>query len=420
MKIGSSEKIITPLAATELSGYVGRIQPSTGKYDELYVKVVFMESSEIQTAWITCDLLAFDNLLAERIRTLVADKIGINLDNIMLCASHTHSAPAIIKLRKCGKVDHKYISYLESKIVEAACEALASLKTVTLYFSETSLDCISKDRRMKASCHVDNKLPIMAFMSEDNVYDTIITNFALHNVGLTPGNSNISADIAGYAANWVKSHLPGQPTVIITNGACGNIDPVERSEDYSAVKKQGKILGEKIIEGLNDATQISNELINISFNRVELPLDELSKEEITEMIENHQKYFPAEPGSYISNCVSEAMIEWGQETIDLLNSGKIAKSITAFFQIIKIGPITYVAINAEVFSKMADMLREKAGQSKLYIIGYANGCIGYLPQKEIYKEKGYEVDSAYKFYGNFRIKSGGFEKLLKAIITNFK
>jgi Neutral/alkaline non-lysosomal ceramidase, N-terminal len=419
MKIGRSEKIITPSMATDLSGYVGRVQPSTGKYDELYARVIFMESDETKIVWINCDLLGFSNSHATRIRQLVASNLSINIDNIVLGAIHTHAGPATVKLRKCGDVHSDYINYLETKIVEAACEAAAKLNTVDLYFTETSLDTISQDRRMQASCHIDNKLPIMAFSRGGNVYDAILINFALHSVGLAPGNRHISADIAGYTANWVKSHLPGHPTVLVTNGACGNIDPVERSADYAAVEKQGKLLGEKIIAGLINSTKINDEHLEVSFNKIELPLDELSKEEITEMLEDHHKYFPTEPGSYGSRCVQEAMEEWAQDTINLLDSGEYPKSVVSFFQIINIGPVTYVGINAEVFSIMADMLREKTGKSKLYVVGYANGCIGYLPQKEIYQEGGYEVDSAYKFYGNFRIKPGGFEKLRDAIIKQY-
>jgi hypothetical protein len=114
------------------------------------------------------------------------------------------------------------------------------------------------------------------------------------------------------------------------------------------------------------------------------------------------------------------MQDWAQETIRLIENGKIYKLVTAFFQVIDIGLITYVGINAEVFSRMADILKERTGQNQLYVVGYANGCIGYLPPEDIYKEGGYEVNSAYKFYGNFRIQSGGFEKLQDLIVEKIK
>jgi hypothetical protein len=48
----------------------------------------------------------------------------------------------------------------------------------------------------------------------------------------------------------------------------------------------------------------------------------------------------------------------------------------------------------------------------IYVVGYANGDIGYLPPAEVYAEGGYEVNMAYKFYGsNFMVAAGSFELL---------
>jgi hypothetical protein len=67
-------------------------------------------------------------------------------------------------------------------------------------------------------------------------------------------------------------------------------------------------------------------------------------------------------------------------------------------------------MGAEVFSRMAEELRRAHG-SHTYVVGYANGDLGYLPFCEIYDEGGYEVDMAYKFYANFMIAPGGYEML---------
>ena len=420
MKIGTSEKIISPLNTVDLSGYGARIQPATGKYDELYAKVIFLANDETSIVWINCDLIGFDNYLAEQIRQLVAAKLNINIDNVILCATHTHSGPATVRLRECGNIDQDYIIYLKQQIIAAALEAMTSLINVDLWFSEILLDNISKDRRMRENRHTDNKMPVMAFKNKDNTYAAVLANFALHNVGLTFVNRNVSADIFGYAANFVKANLPGNPTVLITNGACGNVNPLECADDYAAVEKQGKILGEKIIEALACAASIDNDRLEVSFNKTELPLEVLSKKEVTAVIDDYHKYFLTQPSNYISNRTYQAMQDWAKDTIRLIESGEDYKSVTAFFQIINIGLITYVGINAEVFSRMADILKEKTGQKQLYVVGYANGCIGYLPPEQIYKEGGYEVNSAYKFYGNFRIQSGSFEKLQDLIVKKIK
>ena len=56
----------------------------------------------------------------------------------------------------------------------------------------------------------------------------------------------------------------------------------------------------------------------------------------------------------------------------------------------------------------------KGSTKKIYLIGYANGDVGYLPTRAAYAEGGYEVEVAHMFYGGFRSKVGGLELLAAA------
>ena len=69
--------------------------------------------------------------------------------------------------------------------------------------------------------------------------------------------------------------------------------------------------------------------------------------------------------------------------------------------------------NAEIFSQFTDILRAHSNQP-IYLVGYANGDIGYLPTRAAYAEGGYEVDVAHLFYGGFRPQAGGLELLARA------
>jgi hypothetical protein len=59
------------------------------------------------------------------------------------------------------------------------------------------------------------------------------------------------------------------------------------------------------------------------------------------------------------------------------------------------------------------MLRRDRGK-RIYILGYANGDVGYLPIRAAYAEGGYEVEEAHLFYGGFRVLPGGLERLALA------
>ncbi|MDD5596867.1 MAG: hypothetical protein PHV82_02915, partial [Victivallaceae bacterium] len=74
LKAGIAEKLITPETGIELCGYMARVQPSVGKYDDLYARILYLENGGAGIIWIHCDLIGFSNDIAARIRRAVAEK----------------------------------------------------------------------------------------------------------------------------------------------------------------------------------------------------------------------------------------------------------------------------------------------------------------------------------------------------------
>ena len=83
---------------------------------------------------------------------------------------------------------------------------------------------------------------------------------------------------------------------------------------------------------------------------------------------------------------------------------------------VAVGDAIFVGVNAEVFSRFAAHVRASAGEA-VYVVGYANGVLGYLPTAAAFAEGGYEVDAAHFFYGGFRFKSGALEQLAQEAIA---
>ena len=61
---------------------------------------------------------------------------------------------------------------------------------------------------------------------------------------------------------------------------------------------------------------------------------------------------------------------------------------------------------------MAARLR-RAVDPQVCVVGYANGSIGYWAPESAYAQGGYEVDTAYLYYGTPPIKKGAFEVVEK-------
>ena len=77
---------------------------------------------------------------------------------------------------------------------------------------------------------------------------------------------------------------------------------------------------------------------------------------------------------------------------------------------VELGGLVLLGINAEIFSRFGDWIRETSGR-RVCVLGYANGNLGYLATREAYAEGGYEVDDAHFFYGGYRFQAGALELL---------
>lgn len=408
MKAGTAKINITPPVGMELSGYIGRVQPSIGIHDELFCRALFLEHETEKLLWLHCDLLGFDSALADEIRAAVAKLVGLAERQVALSAIHTHSGPAVSFLRNCGKPDAAYVETLKSWLLEAARTAAAEPEPVMPGWAEGTAE-IALDRRNSPDfSHVDRRLAAVVLRRPDGGLKAVIANFPVHNVALTQENRLISADLFGVAASLAETGLPDQPVVLLTNGACGNLNPVRRSNTFEAAAELGEILGKRLIEVVDKAKPCAATLDSAE-TRLALPLDVPDQDwidaewrRVTASFRNSNDYFPAR--------YRAAMDEWRDTALAALKSADPPKSVETVVQVIRLGPAHFALLGAEVFSRMAEDLRAAAG-SPFYVVGYANGVFGYLPPAPDYALGSYEVTAAYKFYGLFMVAPGAFELL---------
>src|SRR3990172_12688274 len=104
MRVGHAVRDITPEPGLTLSGFASRCeQPSSGVDDPIFVHALAVESGGELLLLLVYDLLGLGpEITAEidsAVRTRSAES-GLQPD-LTLCCTHTHSAPATIKLIGC-------------------------------------------------------------------------------------------------------------------------------------------------------------------------------------------------------------------------------------------------------------------------------------------------------------------------------
>ena len=415
MRCGASRVCITPPVGTELAGFAARQQPSVGVRDDLYAYALYLEQGSEKLLWLHADLIGLDRPRVAALRRVLAAELGLAERQILFSATHTHSGPATLFLRWCGAMDPAYLAALDGYLLAAARSAVATPVEVTLRFAEgqCGLGC---DRRAPGPLsHADPALPVLGFVAADGRWVAAVANYAIHNVSLGPDNRHISGDMAGEAARWLAAHLPGEPVVLFTNGGCGNVNPPAESPDFGVMEQFGRRLGRQAVYAATTAwADYPDAGLQSALETVDLPLAVPDRD----AVEREYARAVAECAAATTFCQNarRAYDDWRAGTLALLASGHVPRTEAADLQVVRLGPMSLVAIGAEVFSHMAVDLRRACGP-QTYVIGYANGDAGYLPPAAVYVEGGYEVEMAYKFYGHFMLAPGAFELLREAAIS---
>lgn len=401
MKAGVSQVCITPPVGVDLCGYVEREQPSVGVLDDLYVRGLYLETDEERLLWLNCDLICFSPKRVRLLREVCRIAHGLQTHQVILSATHTHSGPATVSLRGCGRIDESYLAELDRRLVEAAGNAMADPEPVTLYFAESRCRMAIDRRKVSRYKYADDRLPVLAFKKSDGSYLAILSNYPMHNVALSHENRQISADVYGNAAEYTRANLPGKPITLLTNGGSANVVPPRKSVDPEYMLGLARSLGDTLVQTAEQSeTCLSSNLAYYS-ESIELPLSVPLPDGVLREYERDRLRYDADSPWLL------AIREWKEETLHILGTNH-PTSIAVELHLIAIGPVAFTAVGAEAFTLFAKELRAAAGPNN-YVVGYANGNIGYLPFWNAYKEGGYEVDTAFKFYANFMVAPGGYE-----------
>jgi hypothetical protein len=407
--IGASQIDITPAPGVELSGFAARVQPSTGVLDPLFAKTIHLAWGETELLWVHCDLIGFDRTIVEEFRGWALREYGLNQEQVLLTATHTHAGPGTIHLREAGEFDAGYVKFLLGQLRAGARQAMAGRESCQLVAVESQLE-LAVDRRKTASAHTDPRVMALGFRRADSSFAAVVLNYPIHPVALGPDNRLISADLPGQAALALGRQLPGNPVVLVTNGACGNLNPPARNVSPAQMRQWGGRIASAVGGLLLESPPQELTKFDLVRSIIPVPLEVLDASGINQAAQRALQS-PA-PLALWGEKYRRVVEHWRQT---LLKTGEAEGSGHHRVELfgIRLNELMLVGVNAEVFSGFTDMLRRNSGK-KIYLLGYANGDVGYLPIRAAYAEGGYEVEEAHLFYGGFRAQPGGLERLALA------
>jgi mannose/cellobiose epimerase-like protein (N-acyl-D-glucosamine 2-epimerase family) len=117
---------------------------------------------------------------------------------------------------------------------------------------------------------------------------------------------------------------------------------------------------------------------------------------------------------------AQSFLAWARRTkrqcFDAQGHYKGPKATQARFGLVSLGEeLQLFAIPGELFCSIGMDLKKRALPTKLLVCGYAGGTVGYMPSEEAFAQGGYEVESAYRYYGAPAALSPDTERRIHAI-----
>ena len=111
-------------------------------------------------------------------------------------------------------------------------------------------------------------------------------------------------------------------------------------------------------------------------------------------------------------------VEWTDEILPALDSRP--ETLALETQAIRIGDIYLTANPGELFASLGLSLRDAWAQDDLFLLGYANGSIGYLPDAPAFQTQGYATDQSPKFTGQFPFTAQSGSALVAASLDTLR
>lgn len=397
---GVAKVVITPAQPMWMSGYASRTKPAEGKLHDLWAKaVVLQDAGGKQCVLITLDLVGINRELSQAVCAEISQRCKIPRAGIRLAISHTHCGPVVGKnLRSMYVLDEQqqklvddYTRDLHKKLValvEAALKDLApaqlswgdglvTLATNRRNNKETDVPALRQRGQLKGP--VDHQVPVLAVRDPQGKLRAIVFGYACHATVLS--FYQWCGDYPGFAQLELEKNHPGA-VALFWAGCGGDQNPLPR-RTVTLAEEYGRRLAQGVDEVLNAPMQSVSPTLEMKYMEIPLALADLPSREILAKNLNN-------PNRYIAARARLLLDKWNKE-------GTLAQTYPYPVQVWQLGTLTWVALGGEVVVEYALRLKRELGP--LWVTGYANDVMAYIPSLRVLKEGGYEGATSMIYYG---------------------
>ncbi|MEO7299172.1 MAG: neutral/alkaline non-lysosomal ceramidase N-terminal domain-containing protein [Verrucomicrobiota bacterium] len=425
-------------AATDISPWMGisingnmNDHKGTNLHDPLHARAIVLDDGQTRLAIVVADSCLIYREIFDRAKKLVNQKTKFALENILMSATHTHSAPASVSAFQ-SEADTNYQNFLVLRLADAVCQAINNLEPAKIGWAVGSEPRHVSNRRWKMQPGVINKdlfggtndqvrmnpppgskdllepagptdpeVSVIAVRSLDGKPIALLANYSMHYCGGVPINT-YSADYFGAFADRIQQLLKAdrqEPSFvgIMSNGTSGDCnstnfrEPNKPEPAYSQIKRVANDVADVALMAYQKIEWRDWVALKSAQKEIQLAVRLPSPAEVEkakEALSKAKRSVNGDLDSWSTNV-------YARETVLL---AEFPPQVPVILQTFRIGDLGIAAIPCEVFVEIGLDIKKQSPFKPTFTIELANGYNGYLPTPAQHKLGGYETWRARSSY----------------------
>jgi hypothetical protein len=422
LRVGAAVSDITPSLGESI---VGGFQPFPGKdvHDELKARCIVVDDGKSKIALVVCDLLGFHRSLSVEARRLIEAQSGIPTENVLISATHTHSAVSALGnpgYRSEDMLDD-YQRFVARRIADGVQRAVLALRPAQISFGRVDVPEHLFNRRwfmkegtappnpfgkidkvkmnppagspnlVEPAGPIDPAVSFIAFREPGGKPIALYSAYSLHYVGGV-GDGHISSDYYGIYCDTLKKRLtetdPDSKFVAaMANGTSGDINninfktPRPGKLPYEQMRYVAEDVAAKVAEAYPKLTWSDSAPLAARYRELDIAWRPIDADLLKWAVETEAKGKSGENNDVIAQSYASRI----QRLARASNPARVP------VQVLRIGDVRIGTSPCETFAETGLEFKKRSQSDKSFMVELSHAYVGYLPTPRHFELGGYET-----------------------------
>lgn len=386
-----------------------RTHRSVGNHDPLHTRALVLANSRDPADMfgiVSVDICGLTDADSRAARAAASARTGIPAAQIIVACTHTHSGPATIGYFNASEPE--YTRQLIGQIATLVEDAVGRLRPAAAGCASGREETVSHYRRLLADDgrvvmnwepypaeHIvgplgqpDTEVGVLKVTAANGPSDVvaILFNHSGHPNVMSGDNYLLSADYPGVAMREIERHLGGLASFV--NGAQGTMDiDGLRHRDWQGVERAGAALADAVVKAAHAIQPTPTASVRGRLVTYPVPARRITDEEWA-----WAQQILRQTGGKVAPLADGVGDDYKAVLYRDLRAVQDREAIveqTCF----AIDDTAFITFPGELYTEIGMDIKARSPFARTYIIGLANGDVGYVPTRKAIGEGGYAEDT---------------------------